>query len=243
MLPTYLLGTAYLRLHNTKLAEENYAKALEMRQELAAKDPANLQKQEGLHGKPGACGFHEAAVKNAEEIHKQSPKDAGTLLDLVRCYALCSVAVEGRDEIPTPTAGQAKLHDVYAAKAANCLEQAIPNGLRNVVDVETDLIPTPSGTTNRSGMHWTSFGAPYGRQAPAPPWRQNNGKRRHLRQGPRDKMCSESLRTRNSTRRTFAQRAEPGIAADERAVRPIDFGGVCHPPGAELCVHLRRIQP
>ena len=42
---TYLLGTAYLRLHNTKLAEENYAKALPDRRELAEKDSANLPKQ------------------------------------------------------------------------------------------------------------------------------------------------------------------------------------------------------
>jgi tetratricopeptide (TPR) repeat protein len=135
---TYLLGTAYLRLHNTKLAEENYAKALQMRRELAEKDSANLPKQKDYMVNLARCGFHEAAAKKADEIHKKSPKDVDTLLNLTRCYALCSVAVGGPDKKTAPTAGQGQLRDAYAASAANCLEHAIANGSRNVVDVETD---------------------------------------------------------------------------------------------------------
>jgi serine/threonine-protein kinase len=132
---TYLLGTAYLRLHDTNLAEENYAKALQMRRELAEKDAANQPKQKDYMVNLARCGFHEAAAKKAEEIYKKSPKDVDTLLNLMRCYALCSAAAGGPT---TPTVEQAKLRDTYAASAANCLEQAIANGSRNVVDVETD---------------------------------------------------------------------------------------------------------
>ena len=134
---TYLLGTAHRRLHNTKLAEENYAKALPMRRALAEKDPANLPKQKDYMVNLARCDQHQAAAKKAEEIHKKSPKDVDTLLNLMRCYALSSVAVGGPDEKTTP-AEQAKLRDAYAASAANCLEQAIANGCRDVVDVETD---------------------------------------------------------------------------------------------------------
>jgi serine/threonine-protein kinase len=135
---TYLLGTAYLRLHNTKLAEENYAKALQMRRELAEKDSANFPKQKDYMVNLARCGFHEAAAKEAEEIYKKSPKDADTLLNLMRCYALCSTAAGGQAEKTTLTAEKAKLREAYAASAASCLEQAIANGFKNVVDVETD---------------------------------------------------------------------------------------------------------
>jgi tetratricopeptide (TPR) repeat protein len=135
---TYLLGTAYLRLHNTKLAEENYAKALQMRRALAEKDAANFPKQKDYMVNLARCGFHEAAAKKAEEIHKKSPKDVDTLLNLMRCYALCSAAAGDQDEKTIPTAEKAKLRDTYAASAASCLKQATANGFRNVVDVETD---------------------------------------------------------------------------------------------------------
>jgi serine/threonine-protein kinase len=135
---TYLLGTAYLRLHDAKLAEENYAKALQMRRELAEKDSANFPKQKDYMVNLARCGFHEAAVKKAEEIHEQSPRDVDTLLNVMRCYALCSAAAGGRDEKTIPAVEKAKLRDAYAASAASCLEQAIASGFRNVVDVETD---------------------------------------------------------------------------------------------------------
>jgi tetratricopeptide (TPR) repeat protein len=131
----YLLGTAYLRLHNPKLAEENYAKALPIRQALAEKDAGNLLKQKDYLVNLARCGFQEAAVKKAAEIQQKSPKDVDILLNLMRCYALCSAAVGGA---ATPTAEQAKLRDTYAAQAANFLEQAIANGCRDVVDIETD---------------------------------------------------------------------------------------------------------
>jgi tetratricopeptide (TPR) repeat protein len=135
---TYLLGTAYLRLHQLRLADETYAKALQMRRELAEKDSANLPKQKDYMVNLARCGFHEAAVKKAEEIHQKSPKDVDTLLNIMRCYALCSAAAAGQDEKTIPPAEKAKLRDAYAASAASYLEHAIANGCRNVVDVETD---------------------------------------------------------------------------------------------------------
>jgi tetratricopeptide (TPR) repeat protein len=135
---TYLLGTAHLRLHNTKLAEENYAKALQLRRELAERDSANFPKQKDYMVNLARCGFREAAVKMAEEIHKKSPKDVDTLLNIMRCYALCSAAAGGRDEKTIPTAEKATLRDAHVASAASCLDQAIANGFRNVVDAETD---------------------------------------------------------------------------------------------------------
>ena len=116
----------------------NYAKALQMRRELAEKDAANFPKQKDYMVNLARCGFHEAAAKKAEEIHKKSPKDVDTLLNIMRCYALCSAAAGDQDESTITTAEKAKLRDTYAASAASCLKQATANGLRNVVDVETD---------------------------------------------------------------------------------------------------------
>jgi serine/threonine-protein kinase len=135
---TYLLGTAYLRLHQTKRAEESYAKALQMRRELAEKDPANFPKQKDYMVNLARCGFHEAAVKKAQEIYKKSPKDVDTLLNIMRCYALCSAAAGGPDDYTILAADRAKVRDAYAAVAATRLEQAIANGCRDVVNIETD---------------------------------------------------------------------------------------------------------
>ena len=135
---TYLLGTAHLRLHNTKLAEENYAKALQMRRELAEKDSANFPKQKDYMVNLARCGFREAAVKMAEEIHKKSPKDVDTLLNIMRCYALCSAAAGAQDKKTIPTAEQAKSRNADVASAASFLDQAVANGCRDLVDVETD---------------------------------------------------------------------------------------------------------
>jgi tetratricopeptide (TPR) repeat protein len=134
----YLLGTAYLRLQKQELAAQNHDRALEMRRALAEIDSANLQKHKDYMVNLARCGQRQAAAKMAEEIHKKSPKDVGTLVDLMRCYALCNLAVGGPDDKTTPTAEQAKLREAYAASAANCLEQAIANGCKDVVEVETD---------------------------------------------------------------------------------------------------------
>ena len=84
------------------------------------------------------CGQHQAAVKKAEEIFKKSPKDVDTLLNLMRCYALSSMALGGPHDQTTPAAGKVELRDAYASSAVNYFEQAVANGLRNVVDIETD---------------------------------------------------------------------------------------------------------
>ncbi len=55
----------------------------------------------------------------------------------MRCYALCTMAIA----VPmrgNPAVEETKLGEEYAASAASCLEQAVANGFRNVVDVETD---------------------------------------------------------------------------------------------------------
>jgi serine/threonine-protein kinase len=134
----YLLGTAYLRLQNKQLAAETYADALKLRQALAEKDPVNLPKQKDYMVNLARCGEHEAAAKKAEEIYKKSPKDVDTLLNLMRCYALCSMTLGGPEDETTPAAGKVKLRNAYAASAANYFEQAVANGSKNVVDIETD---------------------------------------------------------------------------------------------------------
>jgi eukaryotic-like serine/threonine-protein kinase len=134
----YLLGTAYLRLQNKQLAAQTYADALKMRQALAEKDSANLPKQKDYMVNLARCGQHQAAAKKGEEIYKKSPKDVDTLLNLMRCYALCSMTLGGPQDETTPAAGKVELRDAYASSAANYFEQAVANGCRNVVDMETD---------------------------------------------------------------------------------------------------------
>ena len=48
------------------------------------------------------------------------------------------MAVSGPDARKIPAAEETKLREEYAASAASCLEQAVANGFRNVVDIETD---------------------------------------------------------------------------------------------------------
>src|SRR5262249_4760324 len=84
------------------------------------------------------CGETQAAAQKAEEIRKKSPKDVDTLLNLMRCYALCTMTVSGPDARSIPAVDEAKMREEYAASAASCFEQAIANGSRNVVDIETD---------------------------------------------------------------------------------------------------------
>jgi tetratricopeptide (TPR) repeat protein len=135
---TYILGTAYLRLQNQDLAAQAYSQALQMRRAVAEKDPANLPKQKDYMVNLARCGQHQPAAKKAEEIYKKSPKDVDTLLNLMRCYALCSMTLGGPHDETTPGAGNVELRDAYAASAANYFEQAVANGSRNVVDIETD---------------------------------------------------------------------------------------------------------
>ena len=56
----------------------------------------------------------------------------------MRCYALCTMAVSGPDARKIPAVEETKLREEYAASAASCFEQAVANGFRNVVDIETD---------------------------------------------------------------------------------------------------------
>ncbi len=135
---TYILGTAYLRLQNQDLAAQTYAQALQMRRAVAEKDPANLPKQKDYMVNLARCGESQAAAQKAEEIRKQSSKDVDTLLNLMRCYALCTMAVSGPDARKIPAVEETKLREEYAASAASCFEQAVANGFRNVVDIETD---------------------------------------------------------------------------------------------------------
>jgi tetratricopeptide (TPR) repeat protein len=134
----YLFGTASLRLQEKQLAAQTYADALKMRQALAEKDSANFPKQKDYMVNLARCGQHQAAAKKAEEIYKKSPKDVDTLLNLMRCYALCSMTLGGPHAETTPAAGKVELRDAYAASAASYFEQAVANGFRNVVDIETD---------------------------------------------------------------------------------------------------------
>jgi serine/threonine-protein kinase len=135
---TYVLGTAYLRLQNEDLAAQTYAQALQMRRAIAEKDPANKPKQKDYMVNLARCGEYQAAAKKAEEIRKKSSKDVDTLLNLMRCYALCALAVSGPEAQRIPAAERTRLREQYAASAASCFEQAVANGFRNVVDVETD---------------------------------------------------------------------------------------------------------
>src|SRR5262249_19349103 len=84
------------------------------------------------------CGEYQAAARKAEEIRNKSSKDVDTLLNLMRCYALCTLAVSGPEAQKIPAAEKTKLREEYAASAASYFEQAVANGFRNVVDVETD---------------------------------------------------------------------------------------------------------
>jgi hypothetical protein len=109
-----------------------------MRRELAEKDSANFPKQKDYMVNLARCGSREAAVKMAEEIHKKSPKDVDTLLNIMRCYALCSAAAGAQDKQTIPTTEKAKSRNALVASAASCLDQAVANGFRDVVDAETD---------------------------------------------------------------------------------------------------------
>jgi hypothetical protein len=73
-------------------------------------------------------GTHGEATTMAEVVRTKLQKDAGALIDITCCYAVCSTAA-GADQAT---------RDRYTAKAIETLQQAIAAGYGDKVNLETE---------------------------------------------------------------------------------------------------------
>jgi hypothetical protein len=75
------------------------------------------------------CGEHERAADMADRIRKGAASDPGSLVDVACTFAVCSGAV---------AANEGQLRERYAERALEALRQAVAQGYRDVINLETE---------------------------------------------------------------------------------------------------------
>src|SRR5262249_9970989 len=114
-----------------KAASEGYFKdSLALRSKrVSPNSDANAQRD--LMMSLARVGRHGEAFALAEVVRSKHPKDAGALVDIACCYAVCSSVV--------PADGTEKdIHSNYVMTAIAALQQAIDAGYREKVNLETE---------------------------------------------------------------------------------------------------------
>jgi tetratricopeptide (TPR) repeat protein/tRNA A-37 threonylcarbamoyl transferase component Bud32 len=129
----YSRGTAARRMNHTAEADKCFRECVQIRKELAAKDPKNDRARMDLILVLPHCGEHEQADKLAETLRTGRHKDRELLFILARCFAQCAAAVPG----DTPLAAR------YEQRALESLEAALAQGYSDIMMLETapDLEP------------------------------------------------------------------------------------------------------
>jgi tetratricopeptide (TPR) repeat protein len=129
----YTRGTAAQRMNDAAGADQCFRECLQIRNELAAKDPGNDRARMDLIMVLPHTGEHEQAAKLAETLRTGRPNDRELLFILARCYAQCAAAVSG----DTPLAAR------YEQKALESLQAAVAQGYSDSMMLESapDLDP------------------------------------------------------------------------------------------------------
>jgi tetratricopeptide (TPR) repeat protein len=139
----YRQATAYLRLGETKGAEENYRKCLDVRAQLQKEIPNNVGLQIDLMVAQARCGRHAEAAAFAEKLQKSFPKETNYLIQSACGFALSASGVgQGKSESALTTE-ERTLRQGYLDRAVEVLRQAKINGYKDVknLEVEPDLDP------------------------------------------------------------------------------------------------------
>jgi hypothetical protein len=131
----YDLGTAAARAGKHPAAEKNFLDSLAIRQKRAKADPDDISLKKDLMITLARAGEHQQAAQLAEEI-RRLPVDGGSLVEVAGCLALCVSAVSRGNEKNRPE--DETLQKDYAARAVQALQQAVAQGYRNVVNLETE---------------------------------------------------------------------------------------------------------
>jgi tetratricopeptide (TPR) repeat protein/tRNA A-37 threonylcarbamoyl transferase component Bud32 len=129
----YSRGTAARRMNDSAEADKCFRECLQIRKELASKDPKNDRARMDLILVLPHCGEHEEATRLAETLRTGRPNDRELLFILARCFAQCAAAVPGN----TPLAAR------YEQRALESLETALAQGYSDIMMLETapDLEP------------------------------------------------------------------------------------------------------
>jgi hypothetical protein len=129
----YSRGTAARRLNDAAGADKCFRACLQIRNELAARDPRNDRARMDLILVLPHCGEHEQAANLAETLRSGRQNDRELLLIIARCYAQCAAAVSG----DTPLAAR------YKQKALESLKAAVARGYSDIMMLESapDLDP------------------------------------------------------------------------------------------------------
>jgi tetratricopeptide (TPR) repeat protein len=129
----YSRGLAAQRLKDAEGADKCFRECLQIRDEMAAKDPRNDRAKMDLMLVLPHCGKQEPAAQLAETLRTGKENDRELLLMIARCYAQCAAA----------TSGESPLRAQYELKAVQALQAAVAEGYSDVMTLEAhpDLDP------------------------------------------------------------------------------------------------------
>src|SRR5262249_14932103 len=127
-LANYRVATVGRRLGDAATAERCNRTCLEIREKLVAADAKNERRQIELILVLPRCGQHARAAELAAKVQGGTNVDREVLLEVAQCYTQCAAVVS-----PDSSLGQQ-----YTASALRALDQAICNGFKDVVLLETE---------------------------------------------------------------------------------------------------------
>jgi tRNA A-37 threonylcarbamoyl transferase component Bud32/tetratricopeptide (TPR) repeat protein len=129
----YSRGMAAQRMKDAAGAAKCFRECMQIRDELAARDPRNVRFKMDLMLVLPHCGKHEQASVLAETLRTGREKDRELLLMIARCFAQCAAA--GSGDLP--------LRARYEQKALEALQAAVAHGYSDVMTLESapDLEP------------------------------------------------------------------------------------------------------
>lgn len=127
-LANYRVATLARQLGDAQTAERCNRVCLEIREKLAADDARNERRQLDLILALPRCGQHARAAELAAKIQGGAHVDREALVEVAQCYAQCARAVPP-DSI---------LRRQYTENALRALDQAVSNGYKDAVSLETN---------------------------------------------------------------------------------------------------------
>ncbi len=133
----YDVATAAQGSEDHATEQKMYASSWKTRQARLQADPENVSLKKDLMITLARCGQHVEAARIGEEI-RSLPEDGGSLVEVAGCYALCASAVDRGKDPATKSPEDQKLRAGYVVRSVTALKQAIAQGYRNVVNLETE---------------------------------------------------------------------------------------------------------
>jgi len=124
----YRAGTLAQCLGDVPTASQHFQDCLELREKMAAADPQNDRRRMELIVVLPHCGQHVRAAEMADRLRASASADSELLMEMACCYAQCAEAAATDDA----------LSQVYAEKAIGAIKDAVAQGYKDAVVLETD---------------------------------------------------------------------------------------------------------